>query len=351
MSTSDPDAGERRRRLLGVKLRALVRDHTGADPGAPAEFAPGSAVVADNRAWVLIDDATGPRLGAALAWAVRAGAQRLDVIAEQHAGTIARRAGGFAFPIAVWRADGANLVEAAAAPLPAPVPASAAHLELRELIAAGGATPGVEHGVVFGEVRGLEVCRVVDDPHLDVVRLEVGVGVHDREAFQMVHGDVPTVASLARIVDAVVAHRRVGADPHPLNRIGRERFLRWRLEQDPSMVGATSLQPAAPPIPRANVKDEVPCVAVGADAHGHRVAVVCSAGVDLELVPFVADVRRALDAHDARAGAGIVGEAGAARSRLVLAVPTRDRLPVLDVMVDLLADADGWSAVDVVTVD
>ena len=50
----------------------------------------------------------------------------------------------------------------------------------------------VEHGVVTGEVRGLEVCRVVDDRTTgDGVRLEVGVGAHDREAFAIIHGDVP----------------------------------------------------------------------------------------------------------------------------------------------------------------
>ncbi len=55
----------------------------------------------------------------------------------------------------------------------------------------------VEHGVLVGEVRGLEVCRVVDDPHLGTTRLEVGVGAHDREAFQMLHGDVPAIELLA----------------------------------------------------------------------------------------------------------------------------------------------------------
>ena len=58
-----------------------------------------------------------------------------------------------------------------------------------------------------GEVRGLEVCRVVDDPHTGAVRLEVGVGAHDREAFAIVHGDVPTTEALAGVVRAVAEHR------------------------------------------------------------------------------------------------------------------------------------------------
>ena len=76
--------------------------------------------------------------------------------------------------------------------------------------------PNVEHGVVTGEVRGLEVCRVVDDPHTGAVRLEVGVGAHDREAFTIMHGDVPTVDALA----GVVARRRRAppARPRPSTR-------------------------------------------------------------------------------------------------------------------------------------
>ena len=116
-----------------------------------------------------------------------------------------------------------------------------------------GAVPVVEHGVVSGEVRGLEVCRVVDDPQTGAVRLEVGVGAHDREAFAIVHGDVPTVEALAGVVDAVKAHRSPGT-PHPLNRLAPERLLRWRLEQEPSLVGLASVTPTQPPVPRRSVE-------------------------------------------------------------------------------------------------
>ena len=80
------------------------------------------------------------------------------------------------------------------------------------MIIEGGATPAVEHGVLVGEVRGLEVCRVVTDAQTGAARLEVGIGQHDREAFQMLHGDVPTVEALAKVVAAVAPHREYGAD-------------------------------------------------------------------------------------------------------------------------------------------
>lgn len=148
--------------------------------------------------------------------------------------------------------------------------------------------------MLVGEVRGLEVCRVVDDPIVDSTRLEVGVGAHDREAFQMLHGDVPTSESLARIVESVAEHRRVGAPQHPLNRLAAERFVRWRLVDDPSLAGMAAVVPVPPPVPRANLKDPVPCVAVGSDADGTRSVIVCSSGVDLDLVPFAADARLAV---------------------------------------------------------
>jgi hypothetical protein len=176
--------------------------------------------------------------------------------------------------------------------------------------------------VVAGEVGGLEVCRVVDDPEMGTTRLEVGVGTHDREAFTMMHGDVPTTESLARIVQAVAEHRRADARPHPLNRLARERLLRAQVIADPSIVGAASLQAFPPPVPRTNLKDPVPCVAAGVDASGRSVVVVCSSGVDLDLVPYAADARAAHDGADP----GVEGDG----SRLVIVTPSRDRLPVVD---------------------
>ena len=157
---------------------------------------------------------------------------------------------------------------------------------------AGGATPNVEHGVVTGEVRGLEVCRVVDDPHTGAVRLEVGVGAHDREAFAILHGDVPTVEALAGVVAAVAEHRRPDGAPHPLNRLAPERLLRWRLQEEPSLLGLTDVVPIQPPVPRQSIKDRAPCSAVGRRVDGSPALVVCSSGVDLDLIPYALDARQ-----------------------------------------------------------
>ena len=121
-------------------------------------------------------------------WAIRAGADRLHVVSDESGGVLARRAAEFEMPITIWAADGRALRRVTPEPLATPAPAPQSHEALRQLIIDGGAEPVVEHGVLTGEVRGLEVCRVVDDPDSGMTRLEVGVGAHDREAFQMLHG-------------------------------------------------------------------------------------------------------------------------------------------------------------------
>ena len=310
MDDPGADAAARRSLLLGAKLRGL----TGRPDLESAEYPAGVAAVVGDTAWVLVEGPADRALGQALAWAIRQGAASLDLIAESALGTLARRAASFTFPIRVWTPSEHELVPAEPAPLPTRVEPAASHLALQPLIAEAGAEPNVEHGVVFGEVRGLEVCRVVDSPTVgsfaelsDVVppaglgepierahegvMLEVGVGAADREAFQLLHGDVPTAEALRSVVESVARHRRAQAPQHPLNRLARERFLRWRLEQEPGLVGMVEVVPAEPPSPRPNLKDAVPCVATGRDADGREISIVCSTGVDLDLVPFANDVR------------------------------------------------------------
>ena len=164
--------------------------------------------------------------------------------------------------------------------------------------------------MLVGEVRGLEVARAVADT--DGVRLEVGIGRHDREAFGIMHGDVPTERSLARVVKSVADRRRAGAPPHPLNRLGAERLLRAALVDVPNLVGAKELTAVPPPLPRSNLADPSPAAAAGVTFSGEPLLVVCSTGVDLDLVPHAIDAR----ISDGR------------QPELVLAVPERDAHPV-----------------------
>jgi len=314
-STAPPDEN-RHSRLLGIKLRALVGEHLGRPVEVePEGFPSGAALRVDDAAWVLIDGPADRSLGAALAWSIRKDARTLHLVVEHDTGLLARRAQRLSFPVTVWFPQDRLLLPVVPEPLDEPSAPSPEHLELVAVIEAAGATPNVEHGVVVGEVRGLEVCRVVDQPTvghfaelgdvdappglaaapIEGVQLEVGVGANDREAFRLLHGDIPTVEALAAVVDSVLAHRSSDAPQHPLNRLGQERYLRWELEQDPAMIDMASVSPVEPPQPRPNLKDPTPCVARAVRPDGSEATIVCSVGVDVDLVGFVADVQAVVE--------------------------------------------------------
>lgn len=310
---------DRRSVLLSLKLRALVRDHLGldADPdGQSLPFALGAAFATDAATWILIDGPAERSLGPVLAWSKSAG-KPVQLLVERDSGVLARRAQLFGAPVTVWHVEDRALLPAVPEPWPAPVPVDPRHLQFDELIRSAGADPLVEHGVVIGEVRGLEMCRVVDDPVTGEVRLEVGMGRHDREAFSMVHGDLPTEEALRQVIDAVLPHRSEGADPHPFNQFGAERLMRWRAMQEPSMIGFRSLSPDQPPVPRTNVKDAVPCVARGVDGEGNEATVVFVHGVDLDVVPFAVDASRC-----------------AGTERAVIVARSRDIVPAISSMAE-----------------
>jgi hypothetical protein len=104
---------------------------------------------------------------------------------------------------------------------------------------------------------------------------------------------------LDEAVAAVAAWRRPGATAHPANALARSRWLRAVLCARPHLAGARHLHPVAPPLPGGDLTDNsaVPCL--GSSAAAQPIVVVCSTGVDPDLVPTAADSRR-LHSPDAR---------------------------------------------------
>lgn len=314
---SDPS----RSGLLLAKLRSLVGLHTGSSELVSADFPGGAAVFVGSHVWVLLDPEPVRAFGSALVWAGRRGAEVVNVVAERDAGVLARRAACFADPPLVWTVDGTSLVLAEPDPVPE-APAAPSAPALAELLVDSDLEVIVEHGVVRGEINGLEVARIVHErttagEPIDEPLLEVGVGQADRELTGMLHGALSPVEQLARVAEIVRTHRRPGAQTHPLNQLVPERWLRAHLVADPQRIGLDRLRPVQPTIPRANLRELGIAVAVG-DAGGRPVVVACSVGVDLDLVPAAADARLALDPG----------------ARLLLVVPARDAHPVT---VDLAA--------------
>lgn len=258
-------------------------------------------------------------LGPALYWSRARGCDQLTVLADRPlAGELARRAGHLSgsFRVEVMEvvtADREFTVDVAApSPLVPPPPLDDDVVAFTPIIAETGARPVDDFGRLIAEVAGLEVARVVDDdtaaiPTLEGgYRLEVGVGLADRELHSFVHGRLDDDTNLRQVIGSVIEHRRVGAGSHPLTRIGRHRWLRSQLVSDPSPVGAVDLVPVPPLRPSATVLNEAPAAGVCAAT---STVVVCQVGVDLDLIPEALDYRhRHGDDH-----------------RLVLVVPERDR--------------------------
>jgi hypothetical protein len=331
LSVLDP---ERRSALLAAKLGALARDNLHVTGTDVTTFPGGAALLSGTTGVVLVDERPERGLGPALAWSERRAVEALHVVVDDAAGRLARQAEWFEAPPAVWWARGRELHRVDPEPhVPAPVPPPEA-LALAEDIAAAGATVIVEHGAVTGEVLGLEVARVTGSG--STVALEVGIGRHDREAFAIIHGDRPTGEALAGVVEAVRRDRRADHPASPLHRIAPERWLREIVLARPDLVGATLLERNPGPLDRPNVKDPWPAVLSGVDTGGGEVVVVCSVGVDLDLVPYASDAR-ATDAPDAR---------------LVLVLPERDAVDItrrlagrLREPAEIVTVGDGWRAI------
>jgi hypothetical protein len=262
--------------------------------------------------WVLIDDGEVSRFGPALALADSRGASSLNVLVEEAvpgaASVIARRAAEMASPAGVWSISRREIrrAEPAVADPVESVAESLVYDGYASLIASHGADPVFEHGVLRGEVLGLEVARVIGG------KLVVGVGRHDRDARLEMRPGEDVGAALDEAVGAVRARRRPGVARHPANTLARSRWLRAVICARPAVVGATSLEVAAPPLPWFDLPEAGAAPCVGWLADSSPVVAVCSVGVDLDLVPTAADCR-VLYRPDAR---------------LLLAVPEGDDLPV-----------------------
>jgi len=286
-------------------------------------FAGGAALAGPDGTWVLADADPSRALGPALAVARRLGepGTPLQLVVDRDGGLLARRAALFADSPVVWQVDGTALVRAEPEPLAPPPAIDPRVAPFADVLARCGADPVVEHGRLVGEVLGLEVARVVVDD--EGAHLQVGVGRFDREAHETVANGPPGEATLRRVVEQVRAARTPGAEHHPLKQLAAARGLRARLLAEPGLVGADHLLPLAAPVEPPDLKTPWPSPATGIGIGGEPMVVVCSVGIDLDLVPAAAEARLAAF--------------GDAPARLVLAVPERDVHPVTVDLARLLA--------------
>ena len=335
--------------MAHLRLRAIVdAQRGGAGAGGAiggrsdvevSEFGQAVGLVIDDVAWVLVTGNYERSLGPALMWALRKNATSLKLLLNERAGELARIATHFDFAIEVFEVDAAGVARVAVPKDATKIEVSVADEMFADFIKSAGADVVREHGVISGEVCGLEVCRVVratsasDLDGAGESELEIGVGAHDRETFKLLHGRTATVESLRKVIAEVAARRAVGAQVHPLNQLARERMLRHYVCLSPQLVGAKSLQPAQPPIARTNLKDVVPCCAVGVSLTGEKMVVIFNVGVDPDVVSFGADARGQINAS----------------ADLVFAMPKRDIVPAVEQIAQMLRRPARFVGVDVIS--
>ena len=273
--------------LARVKLEGLVR-RAFPDVTASAEgFNAGVGIAQGDQAFVyLIEDAPSP-MAAALAWGERRDAAQLHVIVDEPDHVLALQALGLDPSPTIWQAVQTDLRPIADSGGPA------RSLEVPDIVRAevpvleaAGCDVVVEHGVIIGEILGVEVARIAVEVDGQAL-VRVGVGLYDQEAHALVHAKSSVAERLDQVVAEVRRHRNGDAGPHPLNRIARERWLRSLIVADPSLLGLDALELEAPLVPRSGIHEQRPVAARGTRGHT-EVLVVCSTGIDLDLVPMAA---------------------------------------------------------------
>lgn len=315
--TALPRSGDpnRRESLLRAKLRGLVRTRWASvlDRAREGTLPGGAALISGDTAWALGEDEPGRSLGPALAWSRKANASHLHLMVASEAGAIARRATHFALPTTVWRIEGTELVEAAADPLPEEPPLSASAAAFRGLLERAGTETVMEHGILRAELLGLEVARIVEDEA--GAHLEVGVGRHDRDAHREQRGDVQGMDALFEVVRTVAEHRRPGKEGHEAYHLAPERWLRRVIIRKPELVGAApgTLESAPSPVFRSDLRKPAPAPIRGTTTDGRPLLVICSVGLDLDVMSGAADAYDA-DGRD---------------PELVLCIPSNDAYPAI----------------------
>ncbi len=313
MTDTAADAG----RLAAVKLRAIA-PALGLDPSQVDErdFPYGAGLTQGNRGALYVVRDHIRTIGPTLLWMQKHQLEEIDLVIEGDGGIPARRATALTCELRVWQMQNGTLERAQpAAHLPRiEVPQS--HEQFAATIQDCGALPVREHGVLTGEVLGLEVCRVVDTP--EGPRLEVGVGAFDRETFQLVNSHRSIEDSLTEVVGIVRSHRQPGAPHHPLGKMAGERLLRHRVMNEPSLIGASSLKPAEPPIPRGGLRESNPCVATGTDLEGKPIVAVFTDTVDVDVIGYGVD---ALTREGAKSSLIVITQPGVVTASLRKSAP------------------------------
>lgn len=268
----------------------MIGRHFGSSPEpVPCPFA--AAVVDADRVAVLLPDTDDagppsrtPGIGSVLIWAGHDDRDVVVVAPIDTAARLARQADVFD-RLSVWTLSGATIEPAVPADLAIVPRLSDNTLAHADFFASAGAVAVDDFGCLVAEVEGLEIGRASGDDG----DLEIGIGTTDRELHSYVHGNSDPAESLHRAAALIRSIRRPGAPGHPLNRRGRQRWLRSVAHLDPRLVGAVELAMLPPLAARVLQLGPEPAAALDRSS---STLYLFSVGIDPELVPDASDYRR-----------------------------------------------------------
>lgn len=252
-------------------------------------------------------------------WGQSRGAIATNMVLDVADGLLAFTATGFSEPthlVTVWHAIERTLsrVEPVAPTIAGPPDCA----DATALLASLGLEVVADHGVWLGELNGVEVARV--GLRGDECEIDIGVGAYDQFASAALSIDRDDKAALENVISMVAPHRQAGADPHPIGRLVRSRWLRAQVIAEPELVGLQAVNPLPLLVPRPGLVETQPAAALGVGEDEERVLIVCSTGIDLGV---------------AETAAGLA--ALTTPSRIVVVMPQRDHHPRITQSLETLA--------------
>ncbi len=168
--------------------------------------------------------------------------------------------------------------------------------DFKELLKASGCDVVQEHGVLKGEIKGLEVARVVINDEGQQV-LQVGVGAYDQEAHKILDSQQTPEEKLFRVISQVMEYRNQKSEPHPLNRVARAKWMITEIVTSPKNFGLEEVQSLSMLEEVDTVTENHPAAAIGRTGAG-SVLIVASSGIDLQTIPVAAGLLASTGAEE-----------------------------------------------------
>ncbi|MEE2682544.1 MAG: hypothetical protein VYD77_01255 [Actinomycetota bacterium] len=209
-----------------------------------------------------------------------------NLVVDKREAVLLQQTHGLSAEITLWIVDNDRVVQHPDSVIDERREINVLSEDFKELLKASGCDVVQEHGVLKGEIKGLEVARVViNDEGQQVLR--VGVGAYDQEAHKIFDSQQTPEEKLFRIVSQVMEYRNQKSEPHPLNRAARAKWMIAEIIATSENFDLEEVQPLSMLEEIDTVTESHPAAAIGRTGAG-SVLIVASSGIDLQTIPVAA---------------------------------------------------------------